>query len=219
MRAVGLTVREDRHGSIGLFVNGVSNHDEVDADLDGISVAHDLIEHVHGLQAIGDVQDELYALGGIWAVRGQFGVLREGPSIYSPEENLAADVSRMAIEVAHGTYFPCDSVPRTHRHYFDDAFEATLSFARRSYRDESEHYDAEYLDHDALRRYWEWVIPAMRLGARAIKRRFGDYIAANAIYWNIVRATANLSREYEGQRYKLSWNRHSAIAVEDYDDE
>ena len=71
---------------------------------EGLLVAHDIIEHVNGLDGIGTIADELQAISGIWLTRGSTGELRRDRvgSAVPIDENVWSDVQNMATMVATG---------------------------------------------------------------------------------------------------------------------
>lgn len=68
---------------------------------EGLLVAHDLIEHVNGLDRIGTIADELQALSGVWLTRASHGTLRRDNigSAVAPDDNVWADVQNMGVMV------------------------------------------------------------------------------------------------------------------------
>lgn len=71
MRYVRLQCFEDRQGLDGLKLKEVRLWDASDAALEGMLIAHDIIEHQNGPRAIGGMADEFEALGAMWYVRGE----------------------------------------------------------------------------------------------------------------------------------------------------
>src|SRR5690606_25592869 len=137
-----------------------------------VGIAHDLIEHVNGVGEIGDIADELEALGACWFVRGRHGDLsRDGRgSIYSPEENLAADVSRMAVDVALRGAPLLRLGRRTRRHSEDPAFLEIIRVARKEALAELE---GEDFDGERLNLYFTEALARLRVGYRKAARKYG----------------------------------------------
>lgn len=71
---------------------------------DGILVAHDIVEHVNGLDNIGTIADELQALSGVWLTRASNGDLRRDGigSMVAPDDSVWADVLNMGGMVHSG---------------------------------------------------------------------------------------------------------------------
>ncbi len=97
-QSVKLIVCEDQStGETGFKIEGVPVIDAPMVALEGLLIAHDLLEHVQGVESIGTIQDELLAEGGIWFVRGQHGDITRRPSMHTPMEHLASDVVNMGV--------------------------------------------------------------------------------------------------------------------------
>lgn len=66
-----IVIREDKStGEIGFCFEKVALGDSPTVFLEGRMAAHDLIEHMNGLSAIGSFEDEMEALGACYYVRG-----------------------------------------------------------------------------------------------------------------------------------------------------
>lgn len=134
-----IAFRDESTGELGLGVKGMPKDETTNAAQDGLTIAHDLIEHVNGPQCIGTIDDELEALGAIWYVRGQHGELRRDNigSRYTIEENLASDVTWMFRDhVAGDQYVFYGSRTRSRPCIVDDTFEEILGHADRTYAGE-----------------------------------------------------------------------------------
>lgn len=124
MRSVKLRAIEDRSsGLVGLILDDMRRFDFTTAANEGRLIAHDLLEHQQGARAIGSLDDELIALGGVWYIRGQFSDLsRDGfGSRYSAEESVGFDIANMAELYRDGVRFR-SPVPCTRACIHDDAF-------------------------------------------------------------------------------------------------
>ena len=77
-----VTCRDPSDGSTGFVPDGmiVESGGLVPAQT-GEALAHDLLEHVNGVGAIGGVPDELEAVGAIWQIRGRHGDQANGPRV------------------------------------------------------------------------------------------------------------------------------------------
>jgi hypothetical protein len=210
-----LTAAEDRElGGLGLLIEGMRGGAEVNPGTDGVTIAHDLLEHVNGPEHIGTIDDELEALGAIWYVRGQFDDLsRDGRgSHYTTHENIAADVVRMFRDFFYGASVDTKP-PRTMPCIADDDLREILRYAAEDYRAEVHDEDA----HETAKRFAEYervCLPRMRIGYRKAAKRFrslGGAHAANELFWLVARAVrpyaANV--EYPGQQFDLIYGRGS----------
>jgi hypothetical protein len=222
MKTVTLvSFRDDSTGELGLAVKGMPRDYTTNAALDGLTIAHDLLEHVNGPSEIGSIDDELEALGAIWYVRGQHGELRRDNvgSAYSIEENIASGVTRMFTDHVSGDQYVNPNPPRTVSCEADDAINDILACADSRYADEIE-------DKDRSRwpAYRAATLARMRIGYRKARRKWerrGRY-AANNQFWAIANAVGPCCEdiESEGMQFKLTYGNGEAtcepIYPEDY---
>jgi hypothetical protein len=212
-----LEARTDEDGTLGLMLARAPRRYETNSASSGLLLAHDIIEHQNGVERLGEIDDELEALGAIWITRGQFGDLsRNGAgSAYSTETNIASDVTRMGVDVIHGAYFPAEQ-PRTREHSHDGAFRSIIEIARQDIPKELN--SDETLDHDQIAardRYLGAALHLMRRGARKCARRFPGQFTANSQFWAIAEAVEPFCKpDYEGARYLLDWGNGEAFCRE-----
>jgi hypothetical protein len=210
-RTVILEAFEDWTGEVGLGVEGVSRseEDEMSAAREGMLIAHDLIEHVNGVRAIGSIDDELEAMGAIWYVRGQHGDMRRDQyaGYHTPESSMAADLSRMFSEYVHGKCMN-RHVPRTRACDWDDDLRDCLQRAK-----DDAHAELKYqIDADQLSEamsmwpfYERAALALMRTGLRKVARRF-KRIDANGLFWLIAGAVQPYCKSpEEWQRFELTY--------------
>lgn len=233
MRYLTLTARIDgATGELGYVLDDIPRNDDLFmVATDGLTIAHDIIEHVNGLRNIGTIHDEMEALGGIWFVRGQFGALRRDSigSAFSTEENLAADLSRMWVEWHNevAEFRPYRGKPlRLRGDYIDEVLEVgqTISHhARKNIRAEEEFlHDEEPLDEQAVADYLASARHYFLTGYRKARRRYGgDAHRAYGTFWNIADALDRWVKraEYEGQRLRLGYSYARATVQELYDED
>lgn len=217
--------RDEQTGEIGLGIVTVrARHPEMNAATEGLLIAHDLIEHVNGPEAIGTIDDELEALGAIWYVRGQHGELRRDRvgSASSIEENIASDVVRMYRDIIAGgaeSRFELGSL-RGRECEVEQTLQDILGYAERDYLSE--------IDDDQkreARKRWPgfrwWALVRMRAGYRKARRRWEarGRFAANTQFWAIVEAVEPYTKHSdEGQRYVLKYGDGEAQCTEAYDE-
>ncbi len=212
-----LTLRsevDEETGVLGLLIDGVRSRGMFVAS-EGLLIAHDIIEHQNGLAAIGPIDDEFQALGGIWFVRGQlFDLRRDGMgSAHTPHEHVAADVARMYRDYCFGE--PLDTaVPRTTATDLDEDFADILRIARHECLAE---VDAQ--DRKPLEPYLRAALAHMRIGYRKAVRRFRGR-DANAQFWAIAEAVDRATKqvEFEGQRFHLAYGDGTARCEEIYEE-
>lgn len=202
-------------GLLGLVIEGMRGAmGEVNSATEGLLIAHDVIEHVNGIDRIGSIDDELEALGAIWYVRGRHGELnRNGSgSVYSLEENVASDVTRMYRDHICGDAYINYNVGRMPRKVEDDnALHDILSAAHRTYLGEFDDSDgSRYLAKASWDKYSMLALARMRVGYRKARQRWERHgrHAANNAFWAIAEAVEYAAKhpEFEGMRYVLRYN-------------
>lgn len=222
MRHLTLITREDRSsGDIGLMVKQVRQIDTFMVAREGRLIAHDIIEHVNGLQSIGSVDDEIEAMGAAWYVRGQYCDLsRDGyGSLFTPEESIGRDIANLGETYHRGVRFRTP-VPRTHSSDMDCAFEEIIKCGMSDLRSELRSQN-EPIDYSRLTDYKTAVMHYMRQGYRKAKKRYGSSMKANSMFWNIAQAVEPYAKhaELEGQKFRLSYDRSTARCEELYEEE
>ncbi len=218
MRYVKLVAVCDEYDTApGLVVAGTVMDEGMAADRDGFMVAHDILEHQNGIKAIGPIDDELEAIGGIWQVRGRGGDLCQYTySRYSVEENVASDLSRMARDVCYSEgWRPRLGRYRTQRHDHDESFESILQYAREEIPKE---LDAEELRSLPLEAYLDNALHLMRRGFRKAERRFGDRFAGINLFKAIQQAVKRTHIDFEGQEFRLAYGDGKASVTEIYEE-
>lgn len=197
MRHIKLIVQQDDDlGESGLVIKGLPVVDgELMITMEGRLIAHDLIEHVNGIKAIGSIGDELEAFGASWFVRGQYGdYSRVGASCYSPEETLSMDITNLATKYLIGGEGFGIATKRTKKlnDYTEESFKEILALAKVETHNELTYIDADLVAGDIERSIEEFFLHALgflRTGWRKAVRRSGDSGGSmNALFWNIAEA-------------------------------
>lgn len=218
--------RDDNTGEVGLGFAGVARHDEMNAASEGLLIAHDLIEHVNGLAAIGGIDDELEALGGIWYVRGQHGELRRGfdrASIYSIAENIAGDVTRMFRDWVYQDCPQMKYLPVTRAVTAEQDIADTLEASDESYLDNFDD-DQKAEARSKWPAYRAEALVRMRAGYSKARRkweRHGRY-AANTQFWAIAKAVDDAIKfgdMFEGSRFTLRYGDGDASCEQRWEEE
>lgn len=200
----------------GLVVKGTVMCEGMFADRTGILIAHDLLEHQNGVAAIGPVDDELEALGGIWQVRGRWGdMLDDRPSFYSPAHHAASDLTRMARELT-GSWWPEQGQYHTKPHPCDDDFAEIIEIAR---QDIPKELDEEDLADFPMEAYLDNALHLMRRGYRKAERRFGDRSVGYDLFRAIKEAVKGCQPDWEGQEFLLGYGDGEATCREIREDE
>lgn len=214
MKTVTLVCREDcSTGELGFVIQGTKEIDHPMVALEGHLIAHDLLEHVNGVDAIGSVDDELEALGGVWYCRGQFGILRRDNvgSAHAPETHLAYDIANLAEIYNRGVNFRTP-IPDSAPCIFDDTFNFAIDEAKELVKGE---IDEDEVDEERLDEYFDACIHYLRAGYWKIVNQWPDASLLNTLFWNVVDACRNYVRypEYEGQQLILRYYPDTGRAV------
>ena len=136
-----LVVREDEYiGEIGWCVEQlVEMFDQPSVALRPNLIAHDIIEHVNGIDQIGGIGEELQAMGGLWNTRGQWGVLdRDSYSPYSAEQSVGYEICELGRRFLCGEELGC-YVPDVDTSEWDYVLKDIWYFAKKALRSELEH--------------------------------------------------------------------------------
>jgi len=226
MKQLRMTVEVDEEtGEVGFKIDGMKSTHGMYVGSTGILVAHDIIEHVNGLEAIGSIGDELMALGAIWEVRGRWGDIVRGnyASALAPEQHIAGELPQLYYHFKRGVplRWPIpEEDPAFEEHYdlwTDYIAEEGLKMTR------GEWMDMDMWDFDS----WEEFIEAGRLlfgaGAAKLNELWEDNtLAANSQFWAIhdeVEDHIKRGHLWEGQRYALGYGGGCCSVVELEEDE
>lgn len=219
MKTVILQSFEDENtGEIGFGVKGMSRDETTNAAIDGLTIAHDLIEHINGAKYIGTIDDELEALGAIWYVRGQHGELRRDGvgGMYSIEQNIASDVTRMFRDYVDGDQHVDFKPLKTRAVYADESLQEILRCADGSFLGELDEEERE-----ETRKKWPLyrahALHRLRMGYSKARRKYerhGRY-HAYSLFWAIASAVGPFVKraEFEGQELTLSYGLRDGEAV------
>ena len=164
--------QDPEHGEIGLRVQGAP--EGANAALDGLTIAHDIVEHVNGIKEIGSIDDELEALGAIWFARGQFADLRRNGtgSAHTPHQNIASDIVGMFRDHYYGAYVNLKPLQTQRLEEYDDDLERIIAEALKTTRAEIDD-DADLNDVIAKERaYIATCLPRMRRGIRKARAKY-----------------------------------------------
>lgn len=208
METILRSFEDSSTGSLGLGAKDMPINDDTNAALDGLTIAHDLLEHVNGVEHIGSIDDELEALGAIWYVRGQFNDIRRDGygSRFTPNEAMAGDVVRMFRDHIDGDAYVSPSVPRTMPCEADIEFEEVMRIARDSYRGELNDPHADNIG-ERWAYYRAVCLARMRIGYRKAHRKYKSARRANDLFWKVAGAVDRYARhvECEGMEYRLTY--------------
>lgn len=203
MKYVKLESYEDQKtGMLSLRIVGCGNG--MDGSLEGLLIAHDILEHQNGLRAIGSVGDELEAAGGIWFVRGvMYDMVRGTHNVHTPHEHVSTLMKELAYYSTTGVPLRVH-VPNTKDHVCDVDFEEIITLAKDT-------------DDPASDKFYEDALHLMRVGYNKAKRRFKDNHAyAGNQFWAISKAVDKVIKydlSHEFQEFRLSYGNEVAECV------
>jgi len=250
MRTKDLEVRRcEESGELGWVFSDMRDIDGmIMVSTAGYMLAHDLFEHVNGIDRIGSVGDEIEALGAMYFVRGWNGNVFDGSEephhrrrYISPEQDIASDIEQQFQELicrddgdwAH--VIPGKTMPlRDGDEWVTDSLECTdimrvdlaQDGAAEDWLEYHEFFKVGRIKYKHLRPAWDHymdqVRSLLRCGYRkAYKQYKGDHMAAHNMFWNVAREMDRWTKhpEYEGQQGKLYWDRNRAVFEEVYPDE
>lgn len=215
MRHITLESFMDDYGNLGLILAGAPRTDSLMADTNGGLIAHDLLEHQNGPSRIGDIDDEIEALGACWQIRGRHGdFCNDDPRIgsaWTPEQNTILGLATVARDAAYAGWQP--KTYHTRPHDEDETFIDMLDWVRPHVRGEIEDEPGFPLE-----AFLENSLHLIRTGYRKAERRFGDRYDGldqfRAIK-NAIKPHAHHA-EHEGRRFRLSYGAGTARCEEIY---
>ncbi len=204
-------VLDNTTGEVGFKAEGVPTIDSPMVALEGNLIAHDILEHLNGLESIGTISDELLALGGVWFVRGQHADITRKPTIHSPLEHLSAELVDMgviycrneSIKVTRGSARIDEEMCGDY-----DIAETALELIDLVEPQIKKELMGEYCK-ERLAHYLDCAFHLMCQGYEKAEERFkGCEVYANSMFWKIAEAFDN-ALEYcdvmEGAQIKLEW--------------
>lgn len=206
-------------GDQGFEIEGMHQFHDKFVGSTGIIVAHDIVEHVNGLGAIGTIGDELMALGGIWRCRGRWGDIARGTvgSALSGEQYVAGEIPMLYHRFREGTpirrKIPTFSAfqPGMTGAIAEDlaVFEGILETAKPMVRG---NWDDDW-DYHSWTEFCEKAVPLMQAGAIKFTKRWGDDLIGNSQFWAIhdeVEAVIQDHKLFDGQIWTLGYGKGQA---------
>lgn len=218
-----VAIEDPTLGETGLVIKTMNLNNIPEGEIvianDGSLIAHDILEHQNGIHNIGSIADELEALGGLWYVRGQYGVLNpKNRSIYTPHQSVASDIARMAILYCINKIPLGKPVPRTYKHICDRDFEEILQYGKEDSINEllSQYGEGECCPY-LYEAYFRNALHFLRVGYNKAKRRFPNQYQVNDLFFNmttIINHNIDLTSLYVGQEYLLGYDMHRVTVKE-----
>ena len=157
----------------------------------GTLLAHDYVEHVNGINAIGSVEDELSAIAVAWAVRVRY-------SSVITDVGISSDLVELYDIYARST--EQRKVPITHKHIFDEDFLAIIELSKNGCRRESVNYTASSFED-----FTKYALAYMRKGIRKFYRKYTSTWPESQAWDNFLAIEAAVKNAdlIEGAEYQL----------------
>jgi hypothetical protein len=208
MQAIIETREDNCTGDIGIALESTPNFEEypsIAAGGDARIIAHDLVEHIN---IIGSVSNEHEALGALWYIRGQHCDLqRPMVSIFTPEDNLAHDISREYAEAVHIEDWTQTALDKI-KFKEDDQWESLKyirKYAKKHIKDNAKYEDYEY-NKLHVKKYLDRAMASMVIGIRKARKRYGGSWNGNRLFWNITYAVEPHCHDFmDGQKFLLKY--------------
>lgn len=180
---------------LGLVVHGIKLSSDTMIDLDGFSVAHDIVEHINGIQGIGKITDEFMALGASWYVRGRFGEVRRN-SLVDPRMAIAADIRGLMEDWIRGKELDESHIPSVKESEIDVEINTILQYT---------YLDRLTIDKRKVSKFSSLSKAFMRYGYEKAKRKYGPMgeFFANNLFFNIQREVENVHKTFKLQKGML----------------
>ena len=218
MKKILKAVRDSETGDIGLIVQGMKIIEYPMVSMEGMLIAHDLLEHQNGVESIGSIGDEIIALGGVWFVRGElFSIRRSGVSYHTPIDDLASDIHNLFT--LHASGVPMRVATLTRKHNQDENFEDIADQGIKSAIKELTYDGGAALDKERTMHFILQARHLMRRGYMMANKRFESQWKANQLFWNIADAVDNcidFEHLQEGQQFELVYNYNGFCYCDDY---
>lgn len=181
-----VTREDDATGEIGWCLEKLAHiHDMPSVAIDPYLIAHDIIEHVNGIEEIGGIGEELQAMGGIWNTRGQHcDINRNNTFNNDPVVAVSSDITELGRRFLSGEDMGC-FVPE----YVDCGYEDDIDMIWEKSKDEiidEMSYNDEEIDEDMLKEYESAFRSLFSLGVRKHEKMYGDRWVANNLFYYIV---------------------------------
>lgn len=219
MKSLKINVIKDENftGEVGLVLADIPyDPDQFMITHEGLLIAHDILEHVDGLENIGTVADETQAFGGVYFVRGFNGYIRNGVSGFSIEEALSRDIvgfyEQEPADLSDISEIP-DEIQKladvaNDYEYVDEIFDSIAEFANRS----AKYFNEDDLEHKpfSFETFLEYSRVWFKAGfVKAWERYKGDYVKAFNTFRLVEDAVNNfvmVNELFEGTQLILSYD-------------
>lgn len=171
---------------------------------DSILIAHDILEHQNGLNKIGSIDDELEALGGMWFIRGENGMIRAN-SYHSNAVHLESDLINLGrIFIEQGVEFRTE-IPVNPDNFYSILEDGEIDFMMAELYEKLKQEcdigeDSDTSDFERLNTYFQAIAPYLEQGYNKASERFSSWGHANNLFYSIEQELApHIEPEYLGQ--------------------
>lgn len=218
MKSIKLKVINDLDSeNLGLIVDGLHvMQDAFMAAFEGRLIAHDLLEHVNGIDKIGSIDDELEALGATWFVRGQFNDLSKTYSMYNAIQHIAAEVTKLGTLYVLNKIPFRTSIPKTRSGDHEENFQDIIELGIKNLKKELNGRDYNI---NLLIEYKKTIIHYIRTGFRKARKKYNNPITVNNLFWNIANAIDEVIPDIcsEGQEFILAYTKNTVDCYEEFE--
>lgn len=208
LQTAKFTAKDAGFFGVGLSVVGARKW--LDASRDGALLAHDLLEHVNGIEAIGTVHDELTALGAYWYVRGQHGQVNGEDRTIDPIEPLSREVARqIGLCTPYGARFSKAAVWRA---VSDAEREAPGPWDQALCRVANSAPGFSPVSKAFVTQRADDALHYMRRGARLASEKYGDAFGVNRLFWKISHALQpHANGASMGEEFEMAYSLESVV--------
>ena len=222
MKTEILTARIDQAtGELGYSLAHTLEIDYPMVATEGALIAHDIIEHVNGIEKIGTIADELQAVAGVWRTRGQFADIRcdNVGRMHSPQDNVLSDVLGMGRAVHEGSASLIMREYDVEQAHEDPDYGDLLEYLTpRMIQEYIESETSEACGIEWCKEYYETTLYHFAKGWAAHVEQHPEAFKANNHYWGMAQALDPwMTPEYEGQQIQLHYDlSESKFYVDEY---
>lgn len=207
-----IAVRDSETGGIGL--TPFKNQRERFTSDSSLALAHDIVEHQHGLNNIGTIHDELIALGAVCVTRAH--------TFSAPSRTIAVDIIELArVHFALDVPFKTRRAGKSYDHGYEHQILGVLAEVISYYKDNPKIFDIpkeKFPDKETFQNFILQARTYMNQGANLCLRRWGDEYHAFELFKEIQRASSHYFEDglIEGQHYRLLY-RSDPMSVDFYE--
>lgn len=225
-----LIAHYDRYntGETGLVASEMNIQDDlIMIAMEGRMIAHDVLEHVNGVQKIGACADELEAMGAVWYIRGQHGQLIPTVSSRSPQAIIGDDISQICIDYIQREYPNTGrkiEKRKTKEHCYDADFEDIIERGYESTMKGIQYYfEDEELNEkrEMIKEFFDVALGYLRTGYRKAERKYKNKDVFG-LFWKISETIDQFLRcneLFDGMQFTLHYGLKDGVCYANLVDE